>query len=45
MTWPGPASIWSKIGLVKQRVEKLLEDALVKVSSVLTDILGCRAGR
>jgi ferric iron reductase protein FhuF len=25
---------------VKQRIEKLLEDALIKVSSVLTDVLG-----
>ena len=25
---------------VKQRIEKLLEDALIKISSVLTDVLG-----
>ena len=29
----------------KQRVEKLLEDAQIKLSSVASDVFGCRAGR
>ena len=29
----------------KNRVEKLLEDAQIKLSVVASDILGCRAGR
>src|SRR4051794_37235654 len=40
-TWPGPASTWSRtVPGSSSGFQKLLEDALIKISSVLTDVHG-----